>query len=159
MQEALSALNCVSFYRTGGAVMCGVSDSIRLSIAAFILESGLPLPFLGLPGLFNLEKWAHIYITMNNHVHGHAGVCMYTYITGYGSTLYIGIAMVFSSHLQFQLLKILYTVQRMSKPNILLKYNFWPKHFPILFMFFFFFSSLNSRNSISILPIDMKLCG
>ena len=44
--------------------MCGVSDRyIFWSIAAFILESGLPLPFasfLGLPGLFSLEKWAHI---------------------------------------------------------------------------------------------------
>ena len=63
-------------------------------------------------------------------------------ITGYGSTLYIGIAMVFvfspyilkySSYFQFQVSLTFneFTAQYMSKiscvPNLSLKYQFWAK--------------------------------
>ena len=91
-------------------------------------------------------------------------------ITGYGSTLYIGIIMV---HLEsWFLLSIsdfsqfystthvetkLYAKYFLKIPilaKIITKYIF-----PILsmFFFFFFFFLLNSRNSITVIPIDMKL--
>ena len=97
------------------------------------------------------------------------------HITGYGSTLYIGIAMVFvfspyiwkfSSYFRFQLILTFndFKAQHMSTlscmPNISLKYHLWPKLYLkicIIFFFFFFFLSLNSRNSITIVPTDIKL--
>ena len=108
-------------------------------------------------------------------------LCTAWYITGYGSTLYIGFAMVFvfspyfTSCFQFQVNLTFndFTAQNMSQvicvPNISLNYHFLAKlkkqcNFSILsmvffffFFFFFFFLWLNSHNSITIVPLHMKL--
>ena len=102
-------------------------------------------------------------------------VCMYvcTHITGYDSTLHIGIAMVFvfspyilkySSYFQFHVSFNDFIAQHMSKlscvPNLSLKFLaeiITKNSFPILSMFFFFSFLLKTRNSITVAPIDMKL--
>ena len=69
------------------------------------------------------------------NLHGSSAAPVYCTITGYGSTLYIGIAMVFV-HFEIQFLLSIstfndFTAQHMSKlscvPNFSLKDHVWPK--------------------------------
>ena len=74
-------------------------------------------------------------------------------IAGHGSTLYIGIAMVFVFTFENSVLTFNFKTQFYGTTHV--KNKLYAKYFPILPIFFFFL--LNSRNSITVLPMDMKL--
>ena len=63
----------------------------------------------------------------------------------------------FQVNLTFNDLKAQNISKVICVPNISLNYHFLAKFGILSMVFFFFFLSLNSRNSITIVPIDMKV--